>query len=461
MLIKLKNSRGFSLIETAVVLIIFGILSTAVIKLYEKYVVNKRKAEFTQTMNSVTSALAYYIQDEGLLSPAVPNNPATAGVNESYDPTHYPCPASPLYGPGDSQYGVEQRDTATGLCLATAANGVMVRGIAGQRVYIGSIPTTTLKISNAHMADPYGRRLTYAVSERVSSSMPISTPSVFAPGGATGGGLNPTGSIRIQQYDTAGAIASTKTNVPFVIIAHGENGAGAYSLQGGGQVPCTAATGGRDIQNCDNDNNNIFADATNYVSTNTASAIEYDDTVIFSLKGIADKEDYWGLGTDTTDLAALNTGNVGIGTVDPAQKLDVIGRVRAHSYLHSSDLRLKKDIQPLDDSTLKKIMMMKIVTYNYTDKPENHKKMGVIAQDIQKIYPGLVYEGSDGYLSVDYVSLTAPIIKGLQELTIQKDHEISDLKKQLLDMNKRLELLEKSVAAKPVLSTSNKKCYNE
>ncbi len=461
MLIKLKKSRGFSLIETAIVLIIFGILSTAVIKLYEKYVINKRKAEFTQTMNAVTSALAYYIQDEGLLSPAVPNNPATAGVNESFDPTHYPCPASPLFGPGDAQYGVEQRDTNTGLCLSTAANGVLVRGVAGQMVFIGSIPTTTLKISNAYMADPYGRRLTYAVSQRVSSSMPISTPSVSAPGGATGGGLNPSGSIRIQQYDNAGAIASTKTNVPFVIIAHGENGAGAYGLQGGGQIPCTAATGGRDIQNCDNDNNNIFADATNYVSTNTASVIEYDDTVVFSLKGIADKEDYWGLGTDTTDLTALNTGNVGIGTVAPTQKLDVVGRVRAHSYLHASDLRLKKDIQPMDDSTLKKIMMMKIVTYNYTDKLERHKKMGLIAQDIQKIYPGLVYTGSDGYLSVDYVSLTAPIIKGLQELSAQKDHEISDLKNQMLDLNKRLELLEKGGSQSSVLNSPPKKCYNQ
>ncbi len=461
MALKNKNKSGFSLIETAIVIIIFGILMAGAIKIYEQYIVNKRKADFTKTMNAVTSALAYYIQDEGVLSPAVPDLPGTLGVNESVDPTHYPCPASPLFGPGDPNYGVEQRDLNTGRCLANAANGVLIRGPAGERVYLGSVPTVTLGISNAHMVDPYGRRLTYAVSSRVSSSMPVVTPSVNAPGGAMGGGLNPSGSITLRQYDSTGVITATKTNVPFIIVAHGENGAGAYSLQGGGRMPCNASTGGRDVLNCDNDNNNIFADATNFISTNTSSATEYDDTIVFSLKGIADKEEYWGLGTDTTDLVTLNTGNVGVGTNAPAEKLDIVGRVRAHSYLHSSDRRLKKDIEPLDKDTLKKIMMIKSMSYDYISKPEDYKRMGFIAQDLQKIYPGVVYKGDDGYLSVDYIALMAPTIKALQQLSAEKDKEIKDLNKKLLDITNRLEQLEKNRSQNQILNKDSDKCYNE
>lgn len=461
MALKNKNKSGFTLIETAVVLIIFGLLTAGVIKIYEQYVVNKRKADFTKTMNAVTSAMAYYIQDEGVLSPAVADLPGTAGVNESVDPTHYPCPASPLFGPGDPNYGVEQRDTNTGRCLSNPANGVVTRGPAGNRVFIGSIPTVTLGISNAHMADPYGRRLTYAVSSSVSSSMPVSTASVNAPGGAMGGGLNPTGSITLRQYDTSGAVTATKTNVPFVIVAHGDNGAGAYSLQGGGRIPCTAATGGRDIDNCDNDAGNIFADATNFASSNTASGTEYDDTIVFSLKGIADKEEYWGLGTNTTDLVTLNTGNIGIGTSAPAQKLDIVGRVRAHSYLHSSDRRLKKNIEPLSNDALKKIMMIKSMSYDYINKPEDYKRMGFIAQDLQKVYPGVVYKDGDGYLSVDYIALMAPTIKALQQLSLEKDKEIEGLKKELENTNKRLDLLEKNISNQPINNQQDRKCYNE
>lgn len=452
---KRDKTGGFSLIETAIAMVIISLLMAGLVRVYEQYVINKRKAEFTQTMNSVTSALAYYIQDQGLFSPAVANIPGTAGVDESYDPTRYPCPAAPLFGPGDANYGVEQRNTTTGRCIT--GNGVVATGPPGDRIFIGSIPAVTLAISNAHMLDPYGRRLTYAVSSTVSNSMPSPT----ARGGVLGGGQNPAGSIRINQYDDTGAISATKTNVPFIIVAHGENGAGAYTNEGTLARPCTPAMGGRDLQNCDNDANNVFADATNYVSTNTASAAEYDDTVVFSLKGIADKEDYWGLGVDTTDIISLNSGNVGIGLNAPAQKLDVQGRVRAHSYLHSSDIRLKKNIEPMGEDALKKIMMMKIVTYDYIKTPEDYKKMGLIAQDLKKLYPGLVFEGSDGYLSVDYVSLTAPIIKALQQLSADKDKEISDLKGQISDITKRLELLEKNTSDDGVLKNGGKNCYND
>ena len=50
-----------------------------------------------------------------------------------------------------------------------------------------------------------------------------------------------------------------------------------------------------------------------------------------------------------------------------------------------------------------------------------HKHYGVIAQELQKIYPDLVIEGEDGYLSVNYVELVPLLIQSVQELSAKLD----------------------------------------
>ena len=42
--------------------------------------------------------------------------------------------------------------------------------------------------------------------------------------------------------------------------------------------------------------------------------------------------------------------------------------------------------------------------------------MGVIAQDLREVFPDLVREGPDGFLSVNYAGLLAPVIEALREL---------------------------------------------
>jgi hypothetical protein len=42
--------------------------------------------------------------------------------------------------------------------------------------------------------------------------------------------------------------------------------------------------------------------------------------------------------------------------------------------------------------------------------------VGVIAQEIQAVYPELVREGGNGFLSVDYPKLTAVLIESIKEL---------------------------------------------
>ena len=126
------------------------------------------------------------------------------------------------------------------------------------------------------------------------------------------------------------------------------------------------------------------------------------------------------------------TGNAGIGTGTPAYKLDVNGQVRATQYLTSSDEKYKTNIQPLK-STIDKIMSLTPKTYDFTPLPtdqstaqksmpkSNQKeevqknRVGLIAQEVQKIFPNLVYADSKGYLSIDYIGLIPYLIQSLKD----------------------------------------------
>lgn len=104
----------------------------------------------------------------------------------------------------------------------------------------------------------------------------------------------------------------------------------------------------------------------------------------------------------------------------------------------SSDARVKKDIKPLSGS-LTDIMKIKPVSFTY--KANGIKSMGVIAQDLEKIYPQLVLDGKDGMKTVSYEGLIAPLISSVQELKTENDK----LNKSLLEQIHKQEKLEKEI----------------
>ncbi len=83
----------------------------------------------------------------------------------------------------------------------------------------------------------------------------------------------------------------------------------------------------------------------------------------------------------------------------------------------SSDMRLKDNIQPLGDTM---VNILKLDGKSYTR--DGREEIGLIAQDVQKIYPELVVEDGNGMLAVNYQALSAILINGIkdQEARIQK-----------------------------------------
>ena len=119
-------------------------------------------------------------------------------------------------------------------------------------------------------------------------------------------------------------------------------------------------------------------------------------------------------------------GNVGIGTAAPAQKLDVYGNIAINGTsictsagcTSSSDRTLKENIQPLQKS-LDKVLKLQGVEYDYKDKQKftDKHQIGVIAQDVEKVYPEVVLKDSKtGLRSVAYDHLVGPLIEAFKSL---------------------------------------------
>lgn len=118
----------------------------------------------------------------------------------------------------------------------------------------------------------------------------------------------------------------------------------------------------------------------------------------------------------------LTNGNVGIGTIAPTEKLEVVGNILASGTVtESSDIRFKKEIEEIQNP-LEKILKISGNSFKWRTEEfpkKNFKEtqdIGVIAQEVQKVFPELVTEGSNGYLSVSYSKLVAPIIGAVKEL---------------------------------------------
>lgn len=128
----------------------------------------------------------------------------------------------------------------------------------------------------------------------------------------------------------------------------------------------------------------------------------------------------------------------------------VNGSVMAKDFVTPSDSRLKTNVESFDDENgvLEKVQNLNVVSYNYVNNRnsqesidlltgeasantstsaianngENSRKhYGLLAQELQRIYPELVHKGQDGYLGINYVELVPILIRSIQELKAELD----------------------------------------
>lgn len=158
---------------------------------------------------------------------------------------------------------------------------------------------------------------------------------------------------------------------------------------------------------------------------------------------------FYGDGTPNGWGVVMNiaTGNVGIGTSSPSQKLHVIGNILATGTITPSDIRYKTNITAIQNP-LSKLLAINGVNYlmNRAAYPEwqfdSTLQYGLIAQEVEKVFPEMVkIISKDGYKGIDYVKLVPVLVEAVKELHARNgklEEENKQVKEQLLLMNEKI-----------------------
>jgi len=123
-------------------------------------------------------------------------------------------------------------------------------------------------------------------------------------------------------------------------------------------------------------------------------------------------------GTATIDTSVV----VGSGVTITSGGINVVGVVTATDFNSASDLILKTNIQPILNP-IDKIFQINGVTFNWRES--NKPSVGIIAQEIEKVFPELVQ--GENPKTVNYNGLIGLLIEAIKE----QQTEINNLKDKL------------------------------
>ncbi|MBI4649421.1 MAG: tail fiber domain-containing protein, partial [Bacteroidia bacterium] len=140
-----------------------------------------------------------------------------------------------------------------------------------------------------------------------------------------------------------------------------------------------------------------------------------------------------------------------------------------------SDKRYKKDVVTIDGALNKVISLNGI--YYYWRKDEfpsmnfsNKKQIGVIAQDVEPLFPELIATDANGYKTADYSKITPILIEAIKELQKQIDslksenqllkNDVESIKSQLGIINIRDDNKNKNIKVKKIQTAEVKESVN-
>ncbi len=184
----------------------------------------------------------------------------------------------------------------------------------------------------------------------------------------------------------------------------------------------TSATGGQQYAfgcGTTNPNNGTSANIANSMVIGRYNVWNITDCHLFAVgNGSSD-------GSRTNAFNVSSNGRVGIGCTSPQTPLDVNGTTRTTALVETSARRYKENIVSLQDQ-LDNLKKLEPVEFEW--KETKKKDIGLIAEDVEKIYPQLVEHDDNGDLmGVKYSKITSLLIKAIQE---QQD-QIDELKKEI------------------------------
>ena len=123
-------------------------------------------------------------------------------------------------------------------------------------------------------------------------------------------------------------------------------------------------------------------------------------------------------------------GNLGLGTLSPTAKFEVVGDIKASGMITPSDSRLKTILKSdVKSMGLDAVMNLNVVEYEYNGEggtKANERHIGLVAQELQKVAPQLVQEFTHTTFEINPKNLDITPVKEEQFLEI-RDSEIKYL----------------------------------
>ncbi|MBV1928268.1 MAG: prepilin-type N-terminal cleavage/methylation domain-containing protein, partial [Gammaproteobacteria bacterium] len=307
--------KGFTLIESAIVMLILAVIIGAAIVPYKLWRLNQITLQTNLNMDSVTAAFTNFITQNG----------------------RYPCPARTDVGRTHADYGMEGICDNTDLGYpAVVTAGTCSGGFCyeqGRAVFTdptlpagtetpqtirrGSVPFRVLGLTEGQSEDGYGMRIQYAISEN------LTVPETY---------VDISGGISI--VDGTHSLIDPPGSAHYVIFSSGHDKNGGISREGMTVNPCVA--GRKDTENCNTamgatDNELAVYSLAPY--STTGGADHNDDNLKFYSSFVTP---LWRKSSDSglhiRDLIDVASGGkIGINTSVPVADVDVAGTVKVDS----------------------------------------------------------------------------------------------------------------------------------
>jgi hypothetical protein len=248
--------------------------------------------------------------------------------------------------------------------------------------------------------------------------------------------------------NTAGGNAALELNT----TGGGNTASGFSALSGNNTGSLNTASGLAALQHNNGDNNTAsgFEALVNNSTGNDNIALGYQagsnvntgsNNIEIGSQGTAADANTIRLGTKGAQTATYIAGISGTAI----KGVDVVVSSNGQLGILRSSARYKRDIQPLDEHSSRRLWQLRPVTFHYKQEPQGERQYGLIAEDVAKVYPELVVHGERGEIeSVQYRELIPLMLNEMQRQQVT----LTSLKAQNAALQARLTRLEQTSVQK-------------
>ncbi|MFA5320863.1 MAG: tail fiber domain-containing protein [Candidatus Omnitrophota bacterium] len=107
----------------------------------------------------------------------------------------------------------------------------------------------------------------------------------------------------------------------------------------------------------------------------------------------------------------------------------------------TSDIRLKKNVKDIG-KVIDKLEKIRAINFNFKDDEFNKQEIGVIAQELEKDFPELIYtDKKSGYKLVDYPKLTVLLLQAVKDLRAEEREDTRVLSEEIKEMKREIAAL--------------------